>query len=201
MQALQDANEKMAKKLEELQKAVAAASDSKPKVKASAKPKLQTKKKPAKATSPEQPDDEPDAAEDGEDEPSQAEQESESESEKELSEAAKKQRLRRVCQRKPSGKLGVPEKVHVMWKEGGSKRDELQELLESAGWDKDRMCCQCLFKPCLQDVFVSKVMRTQTSINRKEGRKKRGWYSAERMKTKLQWSKILGLFFPYIVLE
>lgn len=158
MQALQDANADMAKQLQELQEAVAGNGGLKAKAKgkASAKPKLKPKQQPAKKTPPQEPDDEPEA-EDSVDEPSEAEKESASE-EEDLSEAAKKQRLRRVCQRKPSGKLGVPEKVHLMWKEGGSKRDELQEMLEAAGWDKDRRASSlCLGRNSFAVLFAGRL--------------------------------------------
>lgn len=54
-----------------------------------------------------------------------------------LSEAAKKQRLRRVCQRSSLGKLKVPENIHEMWLKGGHTRDELCKILEESGWDQD----------------------------------------------------------------
>ena len=58
-------------------------------------------------------------------------------SEEGLSEAAKKQRLRRLCERKGSGKLLVPLEVHEMWLKGGHTRDELATVLEEAGFDKE----------------------------------------------------------------
>ena len=54
-----------------------------------------------------------------------------------MSEAAKKQRLRRLCERKGQGKLKVPEKIHEMWRQGGHTRDELCAMLEEANYDKD----------------------------------------------------------------
>ncbi|OLQ08476.1 40S ribosomal protein S3-3 [Symbiodinium microadriaticum] len=60
-------------------------------------------------------------------------------------EAAKRLRLRRLCERKPSGKLNVPVSIHEQYMKGGSERDELQEALEDAGWKKD--------------VFVKKITR------------------------------------------
>ena len=58
-------------------------------------------------------------------------------SENDVSEAAKRQRLRRLCERKSSGKLNVPEHIHQMWLKGGHNRDELLELLEESDWQKD----------------------------------------------------------------
>lgn len=54
-----------------------------------------------------------------------------------LSLAAKKNRLRRLCERKPSGKIQVPESIHEMWLKAGHSRDQLLEELENANWDKD----------------------------------------------------------------
>ena len=54
-----------------------------------------------------------------------------------LSTAAKKNRLRRLCERKPSGKIQVPESIHKMWLAAGHSRDLLLEELENANWDKD----------------------------------------------------------------
>ena len=50
--------------------------------------------------------------------------------------AAKKHRLRRICERKPSGKLRVPESVHNDWALGGPTRDALLEKLAQSGWKR-----------------------------------------------------------------
>lgn len=47
-------------------------------------------------------------------------------------------RLRRLCERKPSGKINVPEAVHKQWAAGGPQRDELRVLLEQLEFDKAR---------------------------------------------------------------
>lgn len=53
-------------------------------------------------------------------------------------EAAKLQRLRRLCEIKPSGKCAVPESMHLKWKNGSKKeREALVDELEKAGWSKD----------------------------------------------------------------
>ena len=55
-----------------------------------------------------------------------------------LSQEAKMAKLRRVCEKKPSGKCKVPEEVHLKWKNNnGDDRKELLQLLESSDWDKD----------------------------------------------------------------
>ena len=81
------------------------------------------------------------STEEAAEEEEEAEPESDSDgsggSEAGLSEAAKKQRLRMLCERKGSGKLLVPEEVHNMWKKGGHTRDELVTVLEEAGFDKE----------------------------------------------------------------
>ena len=45
-------------------------------------------------------------------------------------------RLRRLCERKPSGKVNVPMSIHEQWKLGGKARDELRVLLEKYDFDK-----------------------------------------------------------------
>lgn len=52
---------------------------------------------------------------------------------------AKEQRLRRVCEEKPSGRCHVTSEIHDMWKKGGISRAKLMEQFESANWDKDRV--------------------------------------------------------------
>ena len=53
-------------------------------------------------------------------------------------EAAQQARLRRICERKPSGRMHVPEHIHQRWKNGTkADRAELLEQLEEANWDKD----------------------------------------------------------------
>ena len=47
---------------------------------------------------------------------------------------AAKNRLRRICERKPSGRIYVPENIHQQWLTGD--RDELLKELEAAGFDK-----------------------------------------------------------------
>ena len=46
-------------------------------------------------------------------------------------------RLRRLCERKPSGKLQVPEAIHAQWAAGGKQRDELRALLEQFDFDRE----------------------------------------------------------------
>ena len=55
------------------------------------------------------------------------------------SEAAKRARLRRLCERKPSGRIFVPEEVHSKWKNASSdERDAMVEILEANNWSKDQ---------------------------------------------------------------
>ena len=134
----------------------------------------------------------------------------------EPSQAAMEGRLRRLCEKKPSGKLRVPEEVHLMWSKGGHTRKELLKKLQDAGWDEDPLTVfqlhifaqiripklydcfsQALFSSpvfhCFsQDAFVSSVMRSRETISRKKSNRKRGWHTVESMKTKLGWSKLLG---------
>ena len=45
--------------------------------------------------------------------------------------------LRRLCEKKPSGKLNVPLPIHEMWLRGGKDRDELRLLFEQYELNKD----------------------------------------------------------------
>lgn len=45
--------------------------------------------------------------------------------------------LRRLRERKPSGKLKVPVSIHEMWAKGGKDRDQLRQMLEQVELDKD----------------------------------------------------------------
>ena len=45
-------------------------------------------------------------------------------------------RLRRLCERKPTGKLNVPQSIHEQWLQVGKPRDELRQLLEQLEFDK-----------------------------------------------------------------
>lgn len=55
----------------------------------------------------------------------------------ELSEGAKDNRLRRLCEKKPSGRCHVTEDVYRRWAMGGAERQKLRDEYESCGWDKD----------------------------------------------------------------
>lgn len=55
----------------------------------------------------------------------------------EVSEAAKNNRLRRMCEKKPSGRCHVPSEIHERWAQGGAERLKLRDELEAANWNKD----------------------------------------------------------------
>ena len=52
-------------------------------------------------------------------------------------EGAADARLRRLCERKPSGKCHVTEEVHQQWLRGGASRKKLLKELESVDFNKD----------------------------------------------------------------
>lgn len=57
---------------------------------------------------------------------------------------AKLHRLRRLCERKPSGRLNVPEDIHLQWLNGDlSTKMKMMETLESAAWNKDYCSVGC----------------------------------------------------------
>ena len=50
---------------------------------------------------------------------------------------AQNARLRRLCEKKPSGKCKVSEPIHSMWKEGGTSREELLKIFDAVGENQD----------------------------------------------------------------
>lgn len=54
----------------------------------------------------------------------------------ETSEAAEA-RLRRICEKKPSGKMHVTPEVHEQWARGGASRAKLLKQLQDVGFNKD----------------------------------------------------------------
>ena len=71
-------------------------------------------------------------------EPVESDEAAEVSDSEELTAGAKLGRLRRLCERKPSGKLNVPEEVHNRWAQKGRARDDLLEELEACNWDPDK---------------------------------------------------------------
>ena len=66
-----------------------------------------------------------------------------------LTEGAKNNRLRRICERKPSGKCAVPDTIHEQWKAGGHKCQALMDILAESKWDKDPFDNQMQIPPYL----------------------------------------------------
>lgn len=53
-------------------------------------------------------------------------------------EGARMARLRRLCEKKPSGRCWVPEEVHLRWAKGSKEeREKMCEELEDAHWSKE----------------------------------------------------------------
>ncbi|CAL1152960.1 unnamed protein product [Cladocopium goreaui] len=97
--------------------------------------------------------------------------------------AAKQARLRRLCERKPSGKINVPLALHEKWlKANRDERDSMVDKLDEVGWDKD-------FKLFYHDRFVTHMTRIIQKSSKLSKKKRRGWHTEESMSTKLKWSK------------
>ncbi|CAE7676414.1 unnamed protein product [Symbiodinium sp. CCMP2592] len=94
----------------------------------------------------------------------------------EATKACRENRLRRLCERKPSGKIKVPVAIHEAYMRGGTERDDLMEFLEQ----------ECSWDP---ELFLKTVEKTFTKRSLKARRKKRGWFTQEGMAKKLLWSK------------
>ena len=56
---------------------------------------------------------------------------------------ARAARLRRLCEKKPSGRCHVPQEIHELWKQGGSKRDQLDAIFTQVGENKDPVIQTC----------------------------------------------------------
>ena len=126
-------------------------------------------------------------------------------------------RLRRLCERKPTGRLQVPAVVHEQWKKGGTDRDELRVLLEKSDFQKDRyLFCQCcilymcfffyqgsktyclipshfLFEIFPQDVFLNQAIKIIERKKEDTHTIRSGWFTPEGMKTELKWTGTLIL--------
>ena len=61
-------------------------------------------------------------------------------------------RLRRLCEKKGSGKLKVPQAIHDQWTMGGKARDELRMLLEQYDFDKE---LSVLLNPCFTSTRIN----------------------------------------------
>lgn len=88
------------------------------------------------------PDKDPDSEDSDDEEPEDAEEPERTT----LTEAAKNNRLRRVCEEKPSGRCHVPQEIRDRWAKGGSERLALRDELEQCGWDKDYLKGICMHR-------------------------------------------------------
>lgn len=61
-----------------------------------------------------------------------------------MTQAAKEARLRRLCERKPTGKIQVAEEIHDKWRTANKQqREQMLDVLEEANWNKD------IYSPCI----------------------------------------------------
>ena len=59
-------------------------------------------------------------------------------------EGAKQNRLRRLCEKKPSGRCNVPPEIHQKWLHASRhERDAMIEELDAVSWSKDRLVNAC----------------------------------------------------------
>ena len=55
-------------------------------------------------------------------------------------EGAKQNRLRRLCEKKPSGRCNVPPEIHQKWLHASrDERDAMIEELDAVSWSKDHL--------------------------------------------------------------
>lgn len=69
--------------------------------------------------------------------------------------------LRRLCERKPSGKLKVPVSIHEMWAKGGKDRDQLRQMLEQVELDKDPYTCMMIYTFILKKKVLTHDWKTK----------------------------------------
>ncbi|CAK9055487.1 Uncharacterized protein SCF082_LOCUS29987 [Durusdinium trenchii] len=98
-------------------------------------------------------------------------------------------RLKRLCERKPTGKLQVSEEVHNQWVSGN--RDELTlalvRALKQCGFETDHKT-RCAVRAQFEEEMV--IIHEQTKEREEEIQG--GWYTEERMATELKYSKMLN---------
>ena len=59
-------------------------------------------------------------------------------------EGAKQNRLRRLCEKKPSGRCNVPPEIHQKWLHASrDERDAMIEELDAVSWSKDHLVNSC----------------------------------------------------------
>ncbi|CAE7222025.1 unnamed protein product, partial [Symbiodinium pilosum] len=89
----------------------------------------------------------------------------------EPTETAKYHRLRRLCEKKRSGKLLVPEQVAADYKAGGDARQKLMDQFGECGWSKDR--------------FIAVVNRQHKKTRENENKQRYAWHTEKTMATEL----------------
>ena len=94
-----------------------------------------------------------------------------------VSQAAAKQRLRRLCERKADGTLQVPEDIHTAWKEGGASRDRLLKVYVRSG-----MCKDSFLRQIQLQTSKSKEMKVSVTGD---------FFTEEEMKDTLNLSRLL----------
>lgn len=109
-----------------------------------------------------------------------------------MTEAAKKARLRRICERKPSGKIHCPEWLHEQWVKN-SDRDDMVAQLEKCNWQKAHDTSPCCISYRYLLAWQKKFIKTMTVIHEKLNQRRRettkGWYSRAEMVSQLTWDE------------
>lgn len=79
--------------------------------------------------------------------------------------AAAEARLRRLCEKKPSGRCHVSDDVHARWLKGGVSRSQLLDELKECGFKKECNCCETWFFVSLPKcpIFLCSIGRRMPS--------------------------------------
>jgi len=72
-------------------------------------------------------------------------------------------RLRRLCEKKPSGKVQVPDSIHQQWLQVGKPRDELRQLLELYEFDKES-CLYATMQNIVLHVYIDRAYIKSTEL-------------------------------------
>ena len=102
---------------------------------------------------------------------------------------ALRMRLRRLCEQKKGGKLHVKQAIHEDWKAAGERRELLElallETIEKLGLEKAS-------QSAVKSEFQSRVELVKERLTEREQELTGQWLTAERMESKLGYSRTLG---------
>ena len=106
-------------------------------------------------------------------------------------------RLRRLCERKPSGKINVPMWLHEQWLDLNLRKG-LAEQLKECNMSKDHECLTLAIpshhfeRNKTQDLFVERQRVLYEKKKTKNVTTCKGWFSERTMKDELKWPELFS---------